>query len=128
MLNSKWLKNLWTNFLEIYNSTIDFALIFIKVIQLSMFSIQIPRNFFFMHKIQNFKKFPVKFKFFLQIKVVPIIYEWGKVEKVQSNKTGITIYSWTVCRRHSKHKTVNNFETTKDIQIILFWWIPMILW
>jgi hypothetical protein len=38
----------------------------------------------------------VKFNFFLQIKIVRIIYEWGKVKKVLSNKTGITIYSWTV--------------------------------
>ena len=38
----------------------------------------------------------MKFKSFLQIKIVPIIYEWGKVEKVLGNKTGITIYSWTV--------------------------------
>jgi hypothetical protein len=56
MLNSKWLKKLWTNFLEIYNSTTDFASIFIKVMQLSMFSIQIPRNFFLYTQNSEFRE------------------------------------------------------------------------
>ena len=97
MLNSKWLKNLWTNFLKIYNSTIDFASIFIKVMQLSMFSIQIPRKKNLYTKFWISRNFLVIFKFFLQIKVVPIIYEWGKVEKVRSNLSKITVNFWTVC-------------------------------
>ena len=47
-----------------------------------------------------FQKFSVKIKIFLHILIVPIRYESGKVKKVQSNKIGITIYSWTVCFKH----------------------------
>ena len=43
-----------------------------------------------------FQKFSVKIKIFLHILIVPIRYESGKVKKVQSNKIGIAIYSWTV--------------------------------
>ena len=44
-----------------------------------------------------FQKFSVKIKIFLHILIVLIMYESGKVKKIQSNKIGITIYSWTVC-------------------------------
>ena len=101
MLNSKWLKHLWTNFLKIYNSTINFASIFIKVMQLSMFSIQISRKKILYTKFWISRNFLVTFKFFLQIKVVPIIYEWGKVEKVRSNLSKITVNFWTVWVWHS---------------------------
>ena len=43
-----------------------------------------------------FQKFSVKIKIFLHILIVLIMYESGKVKKIQSNKIGITIYSWTV--------------------------------
>ena len=49
------------------------------------------------HFCQISWNFPVKSKFFLNILVVPIIYEWGKVETILGNKTGITSYSWMVC-------------------------------
>ena len=48
-----------------------------------------------------FQKFSVKIKIFLHILIVLIMYESGKVKKIQSNKIGITIYSWTVCPLYS---------------------------
>ena len=44
-----------------------------------------------------FQKSSVKIKIFLHILIVLIMYESGKVKKIQSNKIGITIYSWTLC-------------------------------
>ena len=38
------------------------------------------------------------------------MYEWGKVEKVLGNKTGITSYPWTVCRGPLFHKPVTGQE------------------
>ena len=54
--------------------------------------------------------FLVKLKFFIHIKVVPIIYEWGKVERVLGNKTGITIYSWTVWMHQIKSACLRNLS------------------
>ena len=61
-----------------------------------------------------FQKFSVKIKIFLHILIVPIMYESGKVKKIQSNKIGITIYSWTVCTIQPKWEVVydNHFEVT----------------
>ena len=42
------------------------------------------------------EKFPLKSQIFLHIYIVHIIYELGKVKKVQGNKIGITVYSWTL--------------------------------
>ena len=65
MLNSKWLKNLWTNFLEIYSSTIDFASIFLKVMQLSMFSFQILKKKNVYPKFWVFSEIPREISNFL---------------------------------------------------------------
>ena len=91
MLNSKWLKSLLRN-LQFHNR---FCINFHKSDAIEHVYYSNSMEFFFVHT-KNSRNFLVKFKFFLQIKVVPIIYEWGKVEKVLGNKTGITIYSWTV--------------------------------
>ena len=61
-------------------------------------------KFFIFTKSQIFQNFSVKFHFFLQIYVVPIMYEWGKVEKVLWNKIGITSYSWTGCPETKEQK------------------------
>ena len=53
---------------------------------------------------RNLWNFPMKFKFFLHMQVVHIIYKWGKVKKSLKNKIGITIYSWIgwyLCRVHN---------------------------
>ena len=48
----------------------------------------IAKIFFFI-KFEIFQNFPMEFKLFLQIEVIPIMYEWGEVKKVLENKIGI---------------------------------------
>ena len=86
MLNSKWLKNLWTNFLEIYSCTIYFASIFLKVMQLSMLVFEFWRKKMDTQNFEFSQKFPVKSRIFLHIYLIPIMYESWKLKKVKSNK------------------------------------------
>jgi hypothetical protein len=50
-------------------------------------------NFSLCTNFEIFQKFSVKIKIFSHILLVAIMYESGKVKKVQGNKIGITIYS-----------------------------------
>ena len=71
--------------------------LFLNLPQFCMLIAKKKNNIFF-HYIQILK-FSVKIKIFLDILIVSIMYEPGKVEKVLGNKIGITIYSWTLCKR-----------------------------
>ena len=81
------------------------------------------KNNIFFHYIQILK-FSVKIKIFLDILIVSIMYEPGKVEKVLGNKIGITIYSWTLCPRDVTKLMFNFAPSAKALpHLFLFFYI-----
>ena len=56
------------------------------LIFLHVYSTKFIKNIYFFTNFEFSHKFSVKSQNFLHIEIVPIMYEWGKVEKVPGNK------------------------------------------
>ena len=90
--------NLWTNFFKYCKIQLYFTYSFLNLPQLCML---ITRKicFFHLYKFWIFLKIlsqNLNFRAYFDCPYCIVLYECGKVKKVMGNKSGITIYSWTL--------------------------------
>ena len=75
------------NFISISTKSWYFSSSILKINPfLHVYCTKFIKNIYFFTNFEFSQKFSVKSQNFLHIEIVPIMYEWGKVEKVPENK------------------------------------------